>query len=322
MLLVSAHLETGHYFNPHAQRIVEGKRRGAKLCVIDVRLSNTASRADYWLAPWPGTEACLMLAIANILLQEDLFNREFVEQWVNWRTYLEALHPDDPVTFDQFITRLKERYAEYTPQRAAQECDVDADKVVEIAREVGKAGTALATHIWRSAAAGNLGGWQVARSLQFICVLMGAVDSTGGTCLNSTNKFVPAPFLSPPPQNIWNELLYPREYPLAFHELSYLLPHFLEEGRGTIDTYFTRVYNPLWTNPDGMMWERVLKDESKIGLHAAMTPTWNETAQYADYVLPMGIGAERHDLMSQETHAAKWISLPPARAACGEATGR
>ncbi len=309
MLLLSAHLETGHYFNPHAQRIVEGKRRGATICVIDVRLSNTAARADYWLAPWPGTEACLLLAIANILIRDNLFDRSFVEQWVNWRTYMRALHPDDTCTFVQFIARLQERYAEYTPERAAEECDVDASKIEDVAREIGNAGSALATHIWRSAAAGNLGGWQVARSLQFICVLMGAVDSLGGTNLNSTNKFVASPFLTPPPQKMWNELLYPREYPLAYHELSYLLPHFLEEGRGQIDTYFTRVYNPLWTNPDGMMWERVLKDETKIGLHAALTPTWNETAQYADYVLPMGTGAERHDLMSQETHAAKWISF-------------
>jgi anaerobic selenocysteine-containing dehydrogenase len=58
-----------------------------------------------------------------------------------------------------------------------------------------------------------------------------------------------------------------------------------------------------------MMWERVLRDQSKIELHAALTPVWSETAQYADYVLPMGNGAERHDLMSHETHAAKWIGF-------------
>ena len=53
----------------------------------------------------------------------------------------------------------------------------------------------------------------------------------------------------------------------------------------------------------------MLLDESLIGLHAALTPVWSETAQYADYVLPMGNAAERHDLMSQETHAARWISF-------------
>src|SRR5437763_512034 len=50
MLLLSSHLETGHYFNPHAQRIIEGKMRGAKICVIDTRLSNPASMADRRLA--------------------------------------------------------------------------------------------------------------------------------------------------------------------------------------------------------------------------------------------------------------------------------
>ena len=44
----------GHYFNPHAQRIVEAQQRGAKVAVMDPRLSNTASMADYWLPTWPG----------------------------------------------------------------------------------------------------------------------------------------------------------------------------------------------------------------------------------------------------------------------------
>ena len=47
IFLISAHLESGHYFNPHAQRIMEGKLKGAKLAVMDTRLSNTASMADY-----------------------------------------------------------------------------------------------------------------------------------------------------------------------------------------------------------------------------------------------------------------------------------
>ena len=81
-----------------------------------------------------------------------------------------------------------------------------------------------------------------------------------------------------------------------------------ERGK-RVDVYFTRVYNPVWTNPDGCSWIEMLEDESKIGCHVALTPTWNETAQWADYVLPMGLGPERHDLMSQETHAGQWIAF-------------
>ena len=51
-----------------------------------------------------------------------------------------------------------------------------------------------------------------------------------------------------------------------------------------------------------------MRDESKVGLHIALTPTWNETAYFADYVLPMGHSSERHDLISYETHAGMWIA--------------
>ncbi len=323
ILLLSAHLETGHYFNPHAQRIIEAKEKGAKLCAVDIRLSNTASMADYWLSPYPGSEPTLLLAMAQVLVSEDLIDRKFVQTWVNWRQTLRHLNPDAEVSFDAFVRELGTYLEQYRPEVAERETGVPREKIVAVAREIGAAGSAFASHVWRNAAAGNLGGWQVSRCLQLLTSLVGAVGTPGGTNLNTRDKFVPAPFLRPPAQKIWNELLYPREYPLCYHEMSILLPHFLLEGRGRLDTYFTRVYNPVWTNPDGMMWERVLRDESLIGLHAALTPTWNETAQYADFVLPMGVGAERHDLMSQETHAARWISfrqpvLRVAREAEGE----
>jgi anaerobic selenocysteine-containing dehydrogenase len=104
--------------------------------------------------------------------------------------------------------------------------------------------------------------------------------------------------------------------------MSFLLPHLLEENRGDIDVYFTRVYNPMWINPDGFMWLKALKDEEKIKCHVALTPTWNETAWFADYVLPMGHASERHDLMSQETHSGQWIAFrQPVQRVAREAAG-
>jgi len=81
------------------------------------------------------------------------------------------------------------------------------------------------------------------------------------------------------------------------NEMSFLLPHFLNEGRGKLDVYFTRVYNPVWTNPDGFSWIEALTNEDKVGCHVALTPTWNETSYFADYVLPMGLGSERHEFI-------------------------
>ncbi|MCZ6767006.1 MAG: molybdopterin-dependent oxidoreductase, partial [bacterium] len=309
ILLLSAHLETGHYFNPHAQRIIEAKERGAKICVIDTRLSNTASRADYWLSTWPGSEAAVLLAMCHVILKEGYYNKEFMRRWVNWDEFLRAEHPDRNVDFDTFLDVLKEMYESYTPEFAAAESGAAAEQITEVAREIGRAGTALASNVWRNAAAGNLGGWEVARALQLLSVLTGAIATPGGTTPNVWNKFIPQPPMMPPAPSQWNELMYPPEYPLAFFEMSFLLPHFLKEGRGKLAVYFTRVYNPVWTNPDGMSWIEMLSDERQVEQHVCLTPTWSETAHFADYVLPMGHAPERHDLMSQETHSARWIGF-------------
>jgi anaerobic selenocysteine-containing dehydrogenase len=309
ILLLSSHLEAGHYFNPHAQRIIDGKASGAKICVVDTRLSNTASKADYWLAPWPGSEAALLLAMCNVLIREELFDREFLSQWINWQEFLREEYPDEPESFETFVEILKQLYAEYTPEFAERESGVAATTIVEVAHEIARAGSAFSAHIWRNAAAGNLGGWQVARALVFLTALAGAIGTRGGTAPNAWNKFVPAAPIMPPPPNAWNELMWAREYPLASFEMSFLLPHFLKENKGKLAVYFSRVYNPVWTNPDGMSWIEVLTDESKVERHVCLTPTWSETAWFADFVLPMGHASERHDLMSQETHAGRWIAF-------------
>lgn len=309
ILLISAHLESGHYFNPHAQRIIEGKMKGAKLATMDPRLSNTASMSDYWMPTYPGSEAAVMLAMAKVILDEGLYNRPFLENWVNWQEYLTQVHPGTELRFENFIEKIREEYKDYTPEFAEKESGVKAEMIVEVAQKIGEAGERFATHNWRSAASGNLGGWAVSRCLHFLNVLTGSVGTKGGTSPNSWNKFSPKFFDVPPAQKFWNELHFPNEYPLAFFEMSFLLPHFLKEGRGKMDVYFTRVFNPVWTYPDGFSWIEALSDEEKVGMHIAMTPTWNETAYYADYVLPMGHSAERHDINSYATHSGMWIAF-------------
>src|SRR4026208_1733922 len=141
ILLISAHLESGHYFNPHAQRVIDGKTRGAKLIVFDTRLSSTATHADHYISPYPGSEAAILLAVANYLIQNNLYDREFVRRWWNWEEYEDSFkfqasssksdpstadhvsrEPESDVnsqvgkagqhTFEQFEDHLKQLYAE------------------------------------------------------------------------------------------------------------------------------------------------------------------------------------------------------------------
>ena len=342
IVLISAHLESGHYFNPHAQRIIEAQRKGAKIITLDPRLSNTAAKSDVWLPTWPGSESVLLLAIINHLLQTDRWDQAFVKKWVNWDVFLDAAEGfleddetravleaaraargDDPWAWSAFVDVLKSLYRGFTFERAAKESQVPVERIREAAEYIANAGNKVAAHNWRAASMGNRGGWQVARCLFFLNVLTGSVGTEGGTSMNSWNKFVPKPHTQPEPGSAWNELHLPVEWPFAFYEMSFLLPHFLQEERGEIDVYFTRVYNPMWINPDGFMWLDALQDEQKMKFHVAMTPTWNETAWFADYVLPMGHAGERHDIMSQETHSGQWIAFrQPVRRVAMERAGK
>jgi anaerobic selenocysteine-containing dehydrogenase len=309
MLLMSAHLETGHYFNPHAQRIIEARNNGARLAVVDTRLSNTTTHADLWISTWPGSEAALLLGVARRLLLTGRIDADFVQRWTNWEQYLAALDPDGPATFDRFIEHLTARYARFTPEFVAEECRIAPDTVDRLADEIAAAGSRFSSQLWRNAASGNLGGWQIARSLMLLHVLSGSVGTPGGVNPNDWDKCVPKPSKNPPPSGRWNELLWPRQFPLAHYEMSFILPYLQRDQNRRLDTYFTRVYNPVWTNPDGCAWIEMLEDHDRVGCHVALTPIWSETAQWADFVLPMGLGPERHDLMSQETHAGTWIGF-------------
>src|SRR5207247_1996867 len=151
------------------------------LAVVDPRLSNTASMADYWLAPWPGTEAALLLAIAKELLDTDRFDREFVRQWTNWDQYMREERPREEATFDNFVAALRQEYARYSLEYAEAETGVAADQIRAVADEIARAGSAFSAHVWRGAAAGNLGGWLVSRALELLNVLAGSIGAKGGT---------------------------------------------------------------------------------------------------------------------------------------------
>src|SRR3989440_3415369 len=68
ILLISSHLETGHYFNPQAQRIIEGKMKGARLAVLEPRPSDTATMGGFLVPALPGGEGGGLFAVAGLFL--------------------------------------------------------------------------------------------------------------------------------------------------------------------------------------------------------------------------------------------------------------
>ncbi|MEE9311370.1 MAG: molybdopterin-dependent oxidoreductase, partial [Planctomycetota bacterium] len=254
ILLVSAHLESGHYFNPHAQRIMEGVMKGAKLVTLDPRLSNTASMSDLWLPVQPGSEAALFLAIARLMIIHRTYSESQFKEWTNWREFMAAEHSELDQTWESFKGVMLEEWEQFTPEFAAKEARIPVEQVHELYEIVIKAQGKLSAHTWRSASIGNLGGWQVSRTLHLLVVMTGSVGVEGGTMPSAWNKFKPDFFDKPPAVPFWNTFNMPDDWSVAQWELSQCLPHIMKEREAKLDVYFTRVFNPVWTYPDGFSW--------------------------------------------------------------------
>ncbi|MFC2067910.1 molybdopterin-dependent oxidoreductase, partial [Chloroflexota bacterium] len=94
----SRRLGEGVAYGRFSRLIPEAKRRGAKLIVIDPRRINFVEIADKWLVIEPGTDVALALAMLNVIINEGLYDTEFVEQWT--------------VGFEQLIEHVKR----FTPE--------------------------------------------------------------------------------------------------------------------------------------------------------------------------------------------------------------
>lgn len=66
---------------PEWTGIVAAKNRGAKIIVVDPRLTKETQLADLWLRVRPGTDAALMIGWIKTIIEEELYDREFVEKW-------------------------------------------------------------------------------------------------------------------------------------------------------------------------------------------------------------------------------------------------
>ncbi|MEZ4684254.1 MAG: hypothetical protein R2932_59585 [Caldilineaceae bacterium] len=146
------------------------------------------------------------LAIANYLIQNDLYNKEYVRRWVNWEETLEAVAGgklqvaggftvlDTHMTLLNMTTSSKPPTPNSPSSAAAEESQVPSSVS---ARPPNMSRTAkaslLPTPVAQRQYIGNLGGWQVARTLFFLNVLTGAVGNKGGTSANDWNKFTPSP---------------------------------------------------------------------------------------------------------------------------------
>ncbi|OWY27482.1 molybdopterin-containing oxidoreductase family protein [Herbaspirillum robiniae] len=155
-------------------RVQAAKRNGARLIAIDPYRSLTAEKCHQHIALLPGTDAALALGMMHVLVAEDLLDHDYI-----------ARHT---LGFEQ----LKQRVAEWTPQRTAEVCGISAAEVLELAREYGR--TALAGEGAMIRANYGLqrvrGGGMASRNVACLPALVGAWrHASGGIQMSTSDTF-------------------------------------------------------------------------------------------------------------------------------------
>ena len=144
--------------------------KGAKLIVVDPRLTRPAARANVWLQLRPGTDAALALGMLHVIVNEELYDKEFVENYTfGW---------------EPFVKRVNE----YPLERVEEITWVPKEKIREAARLF--ATTKPAAIQWGVAIEQQINCADNDRLLMFLMGVTGNMDAPGGQVLNRTPNIV------------------------------------------------------------------------------------------------------------------------------------
>lgn len=145
---------------PSGRRILDAKERGAKLVVIDSRFTESGAKADLFVRPRPGTDGALALGMMKVIIEEGLYDKEFVDKW----TY----------GYD----KLQELIQPYQPERVKEITGVPVETICEVARLY--AITKPASIETGNAFDQHTNSVQASRAIGILIAISGNLDQPGG----------------------------------------------------------------------------------------------------------------------------------------------
>ncbi len=262
--------------NLHHWHIVkDAQKAGAKVIVIDAWRSRTAKEADWHLAPRPGTDGALAMALINVLIGEDLIDHDYVAR------YTEG--------FDELAARAATRTAEW----AEGVTGIPAADIRQLAREY--AGTHPAAIRIGVALERHQGGGQTIRAVCCLPALTGAWRHVGGGILAMPVWEHPYRF---------DEICRPDWIPAGTRVINNLQIGRHLTGRIPMDPPILSMMcwnsNPLTQAPECDLIEEGLRREDLFLVVADHFMV--DTARFADIVLPAAMGAEMEDIILSWGH--------------------
>jgi anaerobic selenocysteine-containing dehydrogenase len=258
--------------------IEEARRNGAKLVVIDPYSTRTARAADWHIAIRPGTDSALALGMMHVLMREGLCDRDYVERWTHG------------------FEALRERAAEYPPERVAALTGMAAADVERLAREYGTTQPAAIRLNYGVQRSDN--GGAAVRAIAMLPALTGAWKHHGGGLQLSTSgafRF-DGDALERPDLMLTSPL--GREARVVN---MILLGQALTELRDPeVKALFVYNSNPAAVAPDqGAVLRGLRREDLFTAVHEQF---FTDTADYADIVLPATTFLEHKDVQGAYGH--------------------
>lgn len=262
--------------NLHHWHIVkEAQKKGARVVVIDPYRSRTAKEADWHIAPRPGTDGALAMAMMHVIIEEGLQDQDYVDNYTHG------------------YAELAERVKTRTPEWAEKITGIEADMIRQFAREY--ATTAPSAIRLGVALERNYGGGQAIRAITCLPALTGAWRHVGGGATQfpvweHPYKFdvISRPDLIPEGTRVINVIQIGRA---LNGEMDLDVP---------IKSMMCWNANPVTQSAEtdkiveGLMREDLFMVSAEHFL--------SDTASYADIVLPASMGAEMEDMILSWGH--------------------
>ncbi len=302
----SNQFETHTNHIPTSQRLIRAKiDRNVPIYTFDVRLSNTAAMSTEWVPVKVGKDGLIMLAMANVIMNENLYKRDHFK--------FMRVTADYHASVDDKVAAVKANLAKYTPEFAEQESGVPAAKIREIARGYAKAKSAcLVTY---RGTVMHYHGADQERAAMLLSAITNNLDRAGGRVMGvgagwSHPKSKPAKVH----KGLHIKDGFPGEQAYPTHHVSHKVFEMIEDGHhGRPDVYWWSCYNPAFINGDNNRTRRIMQDEKLMPFLITSTIVYDESSQYADIILPDVTYLERwdwEDMVSANQIAEFYIRQP------------
>jgi len=266
----------------YGHSLIDMMKRGTKIISVDPRINWLSTRAEHRLQLRPGSDTALALGLLNVIINEDLYDHEFVDKWCYG------------------FAELKERVQEYPPEKVEEITWVKKERIVEVARILA---TDKPNAIqWGLAIDENPNGVQLGHAILSIIAITGNLDVPGGITLGPPSTLLGKWRIetrSELSEDLWAKRIGAAEWPALSTALATTHP---DETLDTLETGKPYKLRMGWFNSSNFItatnsaqpdrWYRALKSlEFNVVQDCFMTPT---AMAFADIFLPLPTFAE-HD---------------------------